>query len=165
MESHIETYSWLNEIRTWIFTRKNWDKDWSSTGGTTSTGNVARSCFMGKNNLIEWISTLIPLEFREPIKIIHLNISAILRVFNCGHLIDTGKLDSICKYTYSHLPKVFVQTQISTHISSHLSAYHIKYTINEVSIRWSLWIDISGLIISQKSRILDILKVLNSLTR
>ena len=72
----------------------------SSAGGTTSTGNVARSCFMGKNNFIEWISTLIPLEFREPIKIIHLNLSAILRVFNCGHLIDTGKLDSICKYIH-----------------------------------------------------------------
>ena len=25
---------------------------------------------------------------------------------------------------YNHLPKVFVQTQISTHLSSHLSAYH-----------------------------------------
>ena len=37
-------------------------------------------------------------------------------------------------YVYSHLPKVFVQTQISTHISSHLSAYHRKYTPNEVLI-------------------------------
>ena len=36
---------------------------------------------------------------------------------------------------YSHLPKVFVQTQISTHISSHVFAYHRKYTLNEVSIR------------------------------
>ena len=58
---------------------------------------------MGKNNFIEWISTLISLEFREPIKIIHLNLSAILRVFNCGHLIDTGKLDSVCKYTYEFI--------------------------------------------------------------
>ena len=75
----------------------------SSAGGTTSTGNVTPSCFMGKNNFIEWISTLIPFEFREPIKIIHLNLSAILRVFNCGHLIDTGKLDSICKYIYEFI--------------------------------------------------------------
>ena len=37
--------------------------------------------------------------------------------------------------TYSHLPKVLVQTQISTHSSSHLSAYHRKYTLNEVSMR------------------------------
>ena len=36
---------------------------------------------------------------------------------------------------YGHLPKEFVQTQISTHNSSHLSAYHRKYTLNEVTIR------------------------------
>ena len=36
----------------------------SSTGGTTPTGNVARSCFIGKNNFIEWVSTLILLESR-----------------------------------------------------------------------------------------------------
>ena len=72
----------------------------SSTGGTTSTGNVARSCFIGKNKFIEWVSTLIPFESRELILLIHLNLSAILRVYNCGQAINTDKLDNICKYTY-----------------------------------------------------------------
>ena len=29
----------------------------SSEGGTTSTGYIARSCFMNKNNFIKWILT------------------------------------------------------------------------------------------------------------
>ena len=58
---------------------------------------------MGKNNFIEWESTLIPLKSREPIKQIHLNVSTILRVFNCGQAIDTDKLDNICKYTYEFI--------------------------------------------------------------
>ena len=37
--------------------------------------------------------------------------------------------------TYTNLPKVFVQTQISFHIFSHLSIYQIKYTLNEVSTK------------------------------
>ena len=53
--------------------------------------------------LIEWVSILIPFESREPIKLIHLNLSSILRVFNCGQAIDTDKLDNICKYTYEFI--------------------------------------------------------------
>ena len=49
------------------------------------------------------ILTLIPFEFREPIKIIHLNVSVILRIFNCGQAIDTDKLDKVCKYTYEFI--------------------------------------------------------------
>ena len=37
----------------------------SSEGGTTSNGNIARSCFMNKNNFHKWILTLIPSEFRN----------------------------------------------------------------------------------------------------
>ena len=67
----------------------------SSEGGTTSTGNIARSCSMNKNNFIEWILTLIPSEFRDTIEIIHNNISAILRVFNSSQQIDTAKLNTL----------------------------------------------------------------------
>ena len=53
----------------------------SSEGGTSSTGNIARSCYMNKNDFITWVLTVIPSEFRDTLKIIHSNISAILRVF------------------------------------------------------------------------------------
>ena len=69
----------------------------SSEGGTTSTGNIARSCFMNKNNFIKWILTLIASEFRDT------NISAILRVFNSSRQIDTNKLSTLGKYTYEFI--------------------------------------------------------------
>ena len=65
----------------------------SSEGGTTSSGNIARSCFMYKNNFIKWILMLIALEFRDT------NTSAILRVFNSSRQIDTTKLSTLGKYT------------------------------------------------------------------
>ena len=47
----------------------------SSEGGTSSTGSIARSGFMNKNDFLTWISTVIPSEFRDTLKIIHSNIS------------------------------------------------------------------------------------------
>ena len=47
----------------------------SSDGGTTSTGNVARQCFLNKNNFVFHANTLVPVETREelvPFKIISL---------------------------------------------------------------------------------------------
>ena len=75
----------------------------SSEGGTTSTGNIARSCFMNKNNFVKWILTLIPSECRDTIKIIHNNTSAILRDFNSSQQTDTAKLNTLCKYTYEFI--------------------------------------------------------------
>ena len=75
----------------------------SSEGGKTSTGNIARSCFMNTNTFIKWIFTLIPSEFTDTIKIIHNNTSAILRVFNSSQQIDTAKLSTLGKYTYEFI--------------------------------------------------------------
>ena len=36
----------------------------------------------------------------EMVKIIQCNLSAILRVFNSNHKVDTIKLDDLCKETY-----------------------------------------------------------------
>ena len=58
---------------------------------------------MNKNNFIKWILTLIPSEFRDTIKNIHNNTSAILRVFNSSRQTDTTKLSTISKYTYEFL--------------------------------------------------------------
>ena len=69
----------------------------SSEGGTTSAYNIARVCFMNKNNFIKWILTLIASEFRDT------NTSAILRVFNSSRQIDTTKLSTLGKYTYEFI--------------------------------------------------------------
>ena len=72
----------------------------TSHGGTTSTGNIARQCFLNKNNFLSWVTTIIPSEFRDAINIIHCNLSAILRVYNSTQEVETEKLDALCKETY-----------------------------------------------------------------
>ena len=78
----------------------------SSDGGTTSTGNIARQCFSNKNNFIDWITSLVPLEYHDPLRKIQSNLSAILRIFGCSREINTDQLDIICRETY-----IFILTQ------------------------------------------------------
>ena len=85
----------------------------TSEGGTTSTGNIARQCFLNKNDFIHWVNTLIPAEFRDVIGIIHSNISAILRVYNSGKQIDTDQLDILSKETYELIVLTFPWANIT----------------------------------------------------
>ena len=71
----------------------------SSDGRTTSTGNVVRQCFLNKNNFIFHASTLVPAEIRVELGIIQNNLSAILRIYNSSHEIDTEKLETLAKET------------------------------------------------------------------
>ena len=75
----------------------------SPQGGTTSTGNVARSCFQrfddSKKDFFYWIITLIPCEYHLPLGFIYTNLAVILRIFNCDELIDSDKLSTLCKDT------------------------------------------------------------------
>ena len=75
----------------------------SSDGGTTSTGNVARECFSNKNDLIHWISSLLPPEYHNPLAKIQNNLFAILRTFSCSREINTDALDIICRETYEFI--------------------------------------------------------------
>ena len=75
----------------------------SSGGGTTSTGNIARLCFMDKNQFLFWVNSLIPFEFHEPLKIIHTNLSVVLRIYNSDREINTERLDILCKETYEYI--------------------------------------------------------------
>ena len=72
----------------------------SSDGGTTSTGNIACLCFLDKNNFLFWINSLIPLEHHDALKIIHINLSVILRVFNSDEEVNTERLAVLCTETY-----------------------------------------------------------------
>ncbi|KAI6650612.1 hypothetical protein LOD99_7662 [Oopsacas minuta] len=85
----------------------------SSDGGTTSTENMARQCFLNKNNFIYWVSTLISEDMREPINTLHNNLSVLLRIFNCNHTVDTDKLNSLCKDTYESILSNFPWTNVT----------------------------------------------------
>ena len=65
----------------------------SCDGGTTSTGNVARNCFSDKRDFLKWATSTICEQDREHVKIVHNNLSVILRVFNSSHKIDTAQLN------------------------------------------------------------------------
>ena len=62
----------------------------SPQGGTTSKGNVARSCFQrfdeSKKDFFYWIITLIHCEYHLTLSLIYTNLALILRIFNCDEL-------------------------------------------------------------------------------
>ena len=85
----------------------------SSDGGTSSTGNIARQCFLNKNEFIFYVSSLIPNEYRNNIAIIQNNLSAILRIYNSHCEVHTEKLDSLCKDTYELILTAFPWANIT----------------------------------------------------
>ena len=72
----------------------------SKDGGTTSTGNIARQCFLNCHDFIFWVNSLIPTEMRAKVIVIHTNLSAILRVYNSSQEINVDNLEELCKRTY-----------------------------------------------------------------
>ena len=74
-----------------------------SDGGTTSTGNIARQCFMNINQFLFWINSLISSEFDDIINKIHMSLSVILRIYNSNREVNTDRLESQCKDTYESI--------------------------------------------------------------
>ena len=73
----------------------------SCDGGTTTTGNVSRECFLlNKREFIKWATSTMNEQDRDHVRIIQSNLSAILRVFNSNHKVDTTELKELCKETY-----------------------------------------------------------------
>ena len=76
----------------------------TSQGGTTSTGNVVRTCFQREINnnkdFLYWIATLIPNHCQLHVTTIYTNLSVILRIFNSDERIDNEKFSTLCKETY-----------------------------------------------------------------
>ena len=85
----------------------------SCDGGTSSTGNVAQSCFHSEKDFIRWgTSSLLP-EDKYSIALIQKNISVILRLYNSSSKLDTLKLDNFCKETYQFILKEFPWVSIT----------------------------------------------------
>ena len=69
----------------------------SCDGGTSSTGNVARSCFHNEKDFITWATSSLLPENKTSIALIQKNLSVILRLYNSSSKLDTLKLDNFCK--------------------------------------------------------------------
>ena len=80
---------------------------------TTSTGNIARQCFLIKHNFIELVSTQIPSKYSNSLKEIHKQLSVILRVYNSDKGIDAEALDIFCKRTYGSILVEFPWSNIT----------------------------------------------------
>ena len=85
----------------------------SSDGATTSTGNVARNCFLHKNQFLYWVCSLIPTEYHGNLKVIHTNLSVCPRIYNSDREINTERLDILCKNTYEYIVIRFPWANIS----------------------------------------------------
>ena len=64
-----------------------------------------------------------PSEFRDKIKIIHNNTSAILRVYNSSQQIDTAKLSTLGKYTYEFIVTKLLWVNITPSLHMLLAHY------------------------------------------
>ena len=83
-------------VRSFLWEKINIKIDFPSPErGTSTTGNVARSCFQRvedcRKDLYYWITTLIPFEHHIPLGIIYTNLAVVLRVFNYDERIDNEK--------------------------------------------------------------------------
>ena len=89
----------------------------TSQGGTTSTGNVVRTCFQRVNDINKdffyWILTLIPCEFHQSLTVIYTNLAVVLRIFNSDERIDHEKFSTLCSDTYELIIDTFPWASIT----------------------------------------------------
>ena len=71
-----------------------------SSGGTTSTGNVARSAFSDDSHFIECVLSTIAVEHRIALSKLHAQLAAILKIFNSSQLVNTSDFGKLCRDTY-----------------------------------------------------------------
>ena len=65
-----------------------------SSGGTTSTENVAKRAFSDESNFIECVVSIIPVQDRPALAKVHAQLAAIFQ------LVETADLGKLCKDTY-----------------------------------------------------------------
>ena len=61
----------------------------SSHGGTSTTGNVARDCFMSKREFLKWAACSIDPVHKSTLEIIQTDLSVSLRLVNSGDQINS----------------------------------------------------------------------------
>ena len=71
-----------------------------SSGGTTSTGNVARRAFSDNSDYLKCGLSAIAIPHRPALTKIHTQLAAILRVLNSDMKVNTRELGKLCQDTY-----------------------------------------------------------------
>ena len=69
-----------------------------SSGGTTSTGNVARKAFSDYSHFIECVLSIIAVEYRLALSELHTQLAAILKIFNSSQLENTSDFGKLCRH-------------------------------------------------------------------
>ena len=102
-------------------------------GGTSSTGNIARLCFIrhddSQKDFIYWVLTLIDQKYKYEVEIIHRNLAIILRIMNSNERIDTIKLEVFCKDAYELIINSFPWVSIT--LTIHKLLAHIVELIRD----------------------------------
>ena len=69
------------------------------SGGTISTGNIARRAFSNESKFIKCVLSVVEEQHEEALTV-HTQLSAIMRIFNCDRKIHTSELGKLCKSMY-----------------------------------------------------------------
>ena len=101
------------------------------SGGTTSTGSVARRAFSSESQLMECVSSLVEQQHKEALSKLHTQISAILRIFNCGQKVNTNELGKLCNGTYLLILESFPWANITPTLHKFLA--HCEDLLREVN--------------------------------
>ena len=70
-----------------------------SSGGTTSTGNVARKAFSDDSHFIECVLSTIAVEHGLALSKLHTQLAAILKIFNSSQLVNILRILESCAET------------------------------------------------------------------
>ena len=84
-----------------------------ASGGTTSTGSVARRAFSNESQYIECCLSVVEESYKEPLSKLHTQLSAILRIFNSDRIVNTTELGNLCRDTYLLILDSFPWANIS----------------------------------------------------
>ncbi|KAI6648332.1 hypothetical protein LOD99_12141 [Oopsacas minuta] len=72
----------------------------NASGGTSSTGSVARRAFSCDSKYIECVLSVVETEHKETLSKLHTHLSAILRIINSDRIINTEVFGDLCTDTY-----------------------------------------------------------------
>ncbi|KAI6648100.1 hypothetical protein LOD99_11909 [Oopsacas minuta] len=94
----------MKRVRAILQERCNFSVDIpSSQGGTSTTGNIARDCFLNKRDFLTWATSSINPSDKISLEKIQTNLSVLLRLLNSGDLINCDKMQELCKETYEFI--------------------------------------------------------------
>ena len=103
----------------------------SSHGGTSTTGNVARDCFMNKREFLKRATSSTDPVHKPKLVKIQTNLSVIFRLVNSGDQINCNKLEELCKGTYQFIIREFSGASITPSLHKLLShSFQIIHSYN-----------------------------------